>query len=622
MLNPDRPDDRMNYLSPGGGGFGQTPTATDWAMTMNRLLSLAKQANDSFEFDKALGYLGSLEEMWNAKGLPGFSMELRFELHREKGKAYTSQGNYSRAIEEYQKILNFCRDNQYLAVKSETFTQIGQLLARQGDHDRALGYHQRAIGACRRLNDRNGLCKALRNLGVVYVELGDFEEAETTYAEAIEVAREIDNSLVYADLVNNLGTIMNMKGDWHKALELYRESLEIYGEKGEIRKSAYTKNNIAISYAVFCLKKKNYKFLKEALETAEKIKDSSLTLIVDLNLAEHYLKNSNVANAQIHCQRALDHLIEANIVNIHLVEAKKIAGMIAHQCGDFDEAVTHFAAALEISRQTGARYQEAEVLRERGKLYRATGEHLNALTDLEQSYHIYTCLNADGKREQAEDDIYSIEKLYLETFHDMAMKIDQKDKYTKGHSDRVAALSLLLARELGLQPSLLKTIVAASLLHDIGKIRIADDVLKKAGRLTNEEFEQIKRHSEYSVELLRGMEFPWDIKPLMMAHHEKLDGTGYPLGLKGEDIPMGARIISIADVFDALTSDRVYRPAYSVQKALDIMQKDSGTAFDPVLLMCFVNVIESGKADAVINAQTHDDEIFQIWSQCMSNTAA
>ncbi|RME19952.1 MAG: HD domain-containing protein, partial [Candidatus Zixiibacteriota bacterium] len=121
---------------------------------------------------------------------------------------------------------------------------------------------------------------------------------------------------------------------------------------------------------------------------------------------------------------------------------------------------------------------------------------------------------------------------------------------------------------------------------------------------------------ELGVELLRGKEFPWDIKPLILHHHEKMNGQGYPLGLKGEDIPLGARIISIADVFDALTSDRVYRPAYDVDKALEIMRDQSGSAFDPVLLACFENLIRQGKADVVINADTRDDEMYSIWSQC------
>jgi HD-GYP domain-containing protein (c-di-GMP phosphodiesterase class II) len=144
-------------------------------------------------------------------------------------------------------------------------------------------------------------------------------------------------------------------------------------------------------------------------------------------------------------------------------------------------------------------------------------------------------------------------------------------------------------------------------------------VLKKPGRLTDSEFAQIKKHCELGAELLRGKEFPWDVKPAILYHHEKLDGSGYPLGLKGEDIPLPARIICIADVFDALTSDRIYRSAYDTAGALKIMSDDSGRAFDPVLLKCFVNLVNQGVADPVINSRTRDDELFDIWSQCMGD---
>ncbi|MBU0984627.1 MAG: hypothetical protein KKA42_12190, partial [candidate division Zixibacteria bacterium] len=108
----------------------------------------------------------------------------------------------------------------------------------------------------------------------------------------------------------------------------------------------------------------------------------------------------------------------------------------------------------------------------------------------------------------------------------------------------------------------------------------------------------------------------WNLKPLILHHHEHYDGSGYPMGLKGDNIPLGARIICVADVFDALTSDRVYRAAFAPAKALEIMAKESGTTFDPVLFKSFVTLIESGKADLVTNSRTRQDEMYSIWSEC------
>jgi len=596
----------------------QQTTEPDWAKTINNLMNLAKEANNAFEYDQAVNYLNTLEEIWDAKDLPEFSLELRFELYREKGKALASQGKHEEAITEYQKILKFCRDISYLNVKSETFTQIGQLLAKKGDHDRALGYLQRAIGAYRRLNDKNGICKALRNLGVIYLELGEFEEAEINYHEAIEIARENGEQTLYADLINNLGAIMNMKGNWKKALDLYRESLQIYKSQNEVRKKAYTINNLAITLSEQGLRDEAFEYFKNAYEIATDIKDASLALIVDINLADLYLKKRNLDEAKLHCQRAEQYLIDNDLINGNLVETKKIAGKIAYTEKDYNESLKFFNEAIEISRQIGTQYIEAEVLLERGILYQAMKRNFDALADLESSYHIYSTLKAENKQEQTKEIINSIEKLYLELFYAMGKEVDHKDKYTKDHSDRVASLALLLGKELGLHTNMLKTIVAAGLLHDIGKIKIEDSILKKNDKLTTDEYQRIKKHPEVGVALLRRMEFPWDIKPLILHHHEKYNGTGYPLGLKGDDIPLGAQIICIADVFDALTSDRVYRPAYDAQKALTVMNNDSGTSFDPVLLRCFTDMINSGKANQVINANTKQDKMFDIWALCMS----
>lgn len=592
------------------------PSASDWESTLQNLMALARESNKGFDYDKAIHYLNSLEDIWDSKGLPEFSLELRFELHQERGKAYASLGRYDDAIREYQKVLQYCQDNAQLAVKSETFTQVGQLLAKQGDCDRALGYMQRAIGAYRRLNNRVGLCKALRNLGVIYVELGEFEEAELNYTEAIDISREAGEEMLYADLVNNLGTIMNMKGDWEVALNHYRTSLEIYLRHKEIRKSAYTKNNLGITLAERGMRGEAYDCFKRAYAIAVNIKDASLTLIVEINLADLCLKEGQVAEAREHCHTAEQLLGEANLVNGHLVETKKIAGKIACAESDFATARSSFDQAIELSRQIGARFLEAEVLSEKGNLAKLEGRHLEALNDLELSYQIYASLKAQGKRKEAEKNIGSIESLYLEIFESMAQEVDLKDPYTKGHSDRVASLALLLARELGLHAHMVKTVVAAGLLHDIGKIRIPDAVLKKDGRLTEEEFAIIKKHPEFGVELLGGKEFPWDIKPLILHHHEKLSGRGYPHGLAGEAVPLGARIICIVDVFDALTSDRVYRAAHPVEKALEIMNAESGTSFDPFILKCFVAMIRDGRADQVINARTDQKELYSIWSRC------
>jgi len=588
----------------------------------DKLLGLAREAARQFAFDRALEYLATVEARWQRDGMPEYHAHLRLELLREKGRILSHQGKVGDAVATYQLVLDICRASDRLAIKADTLTQIGQLLGKHGDYDRALGFHQRAIGAFRRLNDTVGLCKALRNLGVIYVELGEFEEAQVTYDEAIMLASQANEETLYADLVNNLGTILNMKGDWEKALDLYRESLGIYRSGNEIRKAAYTMNNLAITYADRGMIEEALQYFVEAGDIAEEIKDGSLGLIVHINLADIYLKVRELELAKIHCKLAEAYFRENGVTNGHLVETLTTAGKIAFRELQFERALQYFNDAVHLAGDIGTRFQEAEVLFQRGTLFDSMGKHFEALADLEQAYKLFTQAQAEGKKSRTKEAIGSIEELYLKVFDSMAQKVDAKDEYTKGHSDRVASFALLLARELGMETASLKTIVAGALLHDIGKVEVDDAVLKKSGQLTELEYKEIQRHCEYGVQLLADKEFPWDVKPLIRHHHEKLDGSGYPQGLRGDEIPLGARIIGVADVFDALTSDRVYRQAFTPEKALSIMRDDVGRMFDPVLFERFEQIVHDGRADRIINSRTDVSEMYSIWMRCLSGEEA
>ena len=170
--------------------------------------------------------------------------------------------------------------------------------------------------------------------------------------------------------------------------------------------------------------------------------------------------------------------------------------------------------------------------------------------------------------------------------------IDAKDPYTCGHSDRVARISVRLGRELGCDDEFLNTLYMAGLLHDIGKIGIDDSVLRKPGRLTDEEFEHIKMHPELGYRILRDLKQLDDTLPVVLHHHENWDGKGYPHGLAGTAIPFEARIAAVADAYDAMTSDRPYRKGMPLEKVERIFEEGSGRQWDPQVVAAYFAVKE------------------------------
>jgi len=180
---------------------------------------------------------------------------------------------------------------------------------------------------------------------------------------------------------------------------------------------------------------------------------------------------------------------------------------------------------------------------------------------------------------------------YLQTVSALVRTIEAKDPYTCGHSTRVATLACRLARMVGLPDENVRRLEWAGMLHDIGKIGISEQILCKAGPLTDEEFAEIKSHPGKSVNVLEPIEVLKPTLPIVKHHHEHFDGSGYPDGLAGEEIPLGARVLQIADVWDALTSDRSYRKAISSEKALEIMRREAGSVLDARLFGQFEEML-------------------------------
>ena len=228
--------------------------------------------------------------------------------------------------------------------------------------------------------------------------------------------------------------------------------------------------------------------------------------------------------------------------------------------------------------------------------------------------------NATGRVADQLHHLAQVNRLQQSTIEALARAVDAKDGVTHDHIRRVQSAALALARRLGVNADLqLRAIEAAALLHDVGKLAIPEHILNKPGRLTPAEFERMKSHARIGAEILSEVDFPYPLVPIVRHHHENWDGSGYPEGLKGSEIPIGARILAVVDCFDALTSNRPYRRALSMSEALEIIDARRGTMYDPAVIDVFHQMCESG---AVTPADSIPDQVDRKPDAVISNEAS
>src|SRR5207302_6715432 len=215
----------------------------------------------------------------------------------------------------------------------------------------------------------------------------------------------------------------------------------------------------------------------------------------------------------------------------------------------------------------GSVLNEAEAARELALLMQAMGRNQDALMLLNAAHRLFRRLDARVDLVFVGGKVAELETTYFDLVREWGQSIESADSYTFGHCERVAQHAIAVARLVGLDDATETTIRLGAYLHDLGKVRVPHEILNKPGPLTREEFEIVQMHPIWGLELLAAIEFPWDLKPIIRWHHERCDGTGYPDRLRGEEIPISAQIVGIVDVYDAMTTTRSYRPAFSPQAA-------------------------------------------------------
>ena len=425
------------------------------------------------------------------------------------------------------------------------------------------------------------------NLHAIFLfQQGGVDDAERLWRQARVSGERAGDGRLAAMASANLGVLANLRGDLVIALQHYQAALANYRALGMEGGVCAALNNLGMLHADLRQWDAASRRYEEAQGIAESIGDLELRVKLAANVAELCVARGDFEAARGACDGARAALASAPDAAA-ACDVEKVSGVVAREFGEWQAADAHFerAAALASARQD--LLLAAETARERAELYRRQGRNAQMLQCLNEAHAHFGQLRARRDLADVNRRTARLEEEFLEVVRRWGTSIESKDRYTQGHCERVADLACRLAERVGLDARSLFWFRVGALLHDVGKLDIPAEVLNKPGKLTDEEWRMMRGHPEAGIALLSGIEFPWDIRPIVLSHHERWDGKGYPHALAGGDIPFTARILTIADVYDALTSARSYKPALAHAEAIRIMRSDAGTQFDPVLFAAF-----------------------------------
>ncbi|MEA2817657.1 MAG: hypothetical protein QOI93_5441, partial [Rhodospirillaceae bacterium] len=460
----------------------------------------------------------------------------------------------------------------------------------QGNRGAALDVLEAAVASADVIGSPPAVAQALNVVGIVYQVAGDLDQAATIYAAAREKAELAGDSALIAMIDQNLGTVAMIRGDLRGALEAFRLSHLGYQALGMRNHEAQVLNNIALAYMELGELSDAEAAYDEAARAFEEDGDHARQLDLAVNKVQLYIAGRRYDEALAQCNKLLS--LTTDDAAPWRGEVFRHIGVIARARGDFPEATDNLLKAEQRALESGDLLLRADVSEQLAELYWAQERHKDMLQRLNEAHSLYTQLKAQHRVAQVEKRNGALEARFLEMAKQWGDSIESKDRYTQGHCERVAFFACVLADSAGFNSRSLFWFRIGALLHDIGKIIVPTEVLNKPGKLTDEEWAIMKRHPEAGLELVADIDFPGDIGAIIRNHHERWDGAGYPDGLKGEAIPFAARILCVADVYDALTTTRSYRPGLTHARAAEIMRASTGQ-FDPHLLETFLNWAET-----------------------------
>ena len=506
-------------------------------------------------------------------------------------RAHELGGRLTNAADEYAEAIRLAEASEDQAALSEALRRLAVVCFRRQEMDAGRTYCNRSLAVAQQAGDPILAAEALNTLGGSELETGAFESARAVFERAIKLGG-FRSPALRARIEQNLGIIATIQGELDRAIMHYHRALEAFRDVGDDRGCAIVYHNLAMATADRQEWDVAERYFDRSQQFAESIGDVHLRASCLLNGTEVLIAKQRYDEARRNAEAALQIFDKLGIQRTK-AEAYKVLGIIYRETGRTVLAEARLRTALDIATESGNVLAEAESSRELSRLYQEQGRNQEALRLLNTAHRLFRRLDARIDLVDITTKRGELESVYLDTVRKWGQSIESADTYTFGHCERVAEFAVRVAQALGLPPTELTVIRMGAYLHDLGKVKVPDEILNKPGKLDDDEMDVMRQHTLYGIEMLSGIEFPWDIKPIIRSHHEKYDGTGYPDRLRGDEIPLSAQIIGIVDVYDALTSTRSYRAAMSHERALEELRRMSAS-WHPDVFEGFMSSVGTG----------------------------
>ena len=510
--------------------------------------------------------------------------------HLRRAAAHELAGEWDLALRVYDDAYQRAIEVRSPESLLEVMSKLGHGYRQAGRSDDAREVLELVLEVATLRGELSYAARATNGLGILRYNHGDLAGAEACYLAARQLAVDARNERVLGEIEQNLGIVATIRGDLNEAAARYAAGLQHLEAAGNHRGAASVLTNLGMLHVDMGDLDKADECFRRALEICAHSGDVVVAGNVHLNRTEMFLARGEPENARASCDEAFETYSRLGY-DEGQAEAMKFYGIIYRTLNKLHLAENYLGQAVRIANEGLNPLLEAEVLRELALVLRALNRNREALEALNRSHTLFTALQARNDQADITDRISQLESDFLSLVRFWGESIEAKDRYTSGHCERVAEYACRIAAEAGMTEREIVWFRMGAFLHDLGKTEVPEEILNKPGRLTDEERAIMERHPVTGDEMLAPVEFPWDIRPMVRSHHERWDGRGYPDRLAAESIPLSARILRIADVFDALTTARSYRRPLTPEEALAIMVDDHGS-FDPDLFAIFRRIFD------------------------------